>query len=208
MSDAPAAAGPVVRKRDGSIEAFQPPKVRRALRLALLDAGDVDPPATAEGLCDALVRHLAEQDRDRSISADEVAELIESILSQTGFATAGLVFREHRRRRNRMRRALLVTRYHGRLDRYVNSRWNKGTIVSALSVRHGLEIQTARQIGGLVESAILRSGLRVVTTGLVSETVASELLAWGLCDAALTVSRRRGRRTHRRSQPDRAERTD
>lgn len=178
-----------IRKRDGKVEAFSRAKLLRCLMRALQEASDADPPATAEGLAEAVVQQLEQNPPVMAILSVRMREAIEAVLSQTGHGHASEVLRHHARYREQLRRQVSVAYFHPRRNRYVNRRWSKSAVVDALQREHELGLPTARLVAGIVETAILRSGLRVVTTGMIEQAILSELLAWGLVSSALTVSR-------------------
>ncbi|MFO0974252.1 MAG: ATP cone domain-containing protein [Phycisphaerae bacterium] len=178
-----------VRKRDGQLEPYSHPKLVACLRRALHDAQDADPPATAEGVADTLVRHLEQTDIAPPWPTAHLRELCESVLAQSGHSVAAQMLRTVARRRDVVRRQLHVANFRPRQARFVNRRWSKSTVVAALADEHGLERPAARWIAGLVETAILRSGKRLITTGLIRELIVSELLEWGLDPTAWSVKR-------------------
>ncbi|MCK6458052.1 MAG: hypothetical protein L6Q92_16175 [Phycisphaerae bacterium] len=188
------ASAMMIRKRDGASEPFEHAKLVECLRRVLIDVNDVDPPATAEGLADAVRQALHPLAALGPVRSLDLLELTESVLIRSGHASAAHVLHQHGRRRDRLRRLLHVARLRPAQRRYTNRRWSKASVVAAFEQEHGLSRGVARQLAGLVELAILRSGLRLVTTGFVRETMVSELLAWGLADEALTVTRSRGSR--------------
>lgn len=178
-----------IRKRDGKVEPFSRSKLLRCLMRSLHEANDADPPATAEGLAEAVVQQLEQNPPAMAILSVRMREAIEGVLSQTGHGHASEVLRHHARYREQLRRQVSVAYFHRRRNRYVNRRWSKSAVVEALHREHELGLPTARLVAGIVETAILRSGLRLVTTGMIEQTMLSELLAWGLVRSALAVSR-------------------
>lgn len=178
-----------IRKRDGKVEPFSRSKLLRCLTRSLHEASDPDPPATAEGLVEAVVRYLDLNRPTNAILSVRMRESIESVLSQTGYGPASEVLRHHARYREQLRRQVSVAYFHRRRGRYVNRRWSKSAVVAALQNEHQLGVPAARMVAGIVETAILRCGLRLVTTGMIEQTIVSELLAWGLVPSALAVSR-------------------
>jgi hypothetical protein len=180
-------SGLTVRKRDGHVEPFSIAKVVESLRRCLQETHDPDPRATAVGMAEALIHFLGEQIEDGPIPSARVADLIEAVLTQTGYAAAAMAFVHGARRRHRLRRGLHVVHFRDAEGRYVNRRWSKSTVVASLQKKHGLSFSTARRIAGEIEAALFRSGLLLVTTGLIREMVVSELLAWGLADEALAA---------------------
>jgi hypothetical protein len=178
-----------VRKRDGKVEPFSRPKLLRCLTRCLHETSDPDPPATAEAIAEAVARQLELDRPATTVLSVRMREIIESVLSQTGYGPASEALRHHFRFREQLRRQVSVAYFHRRRNRYVNRRWSKSAVVDALQREHNLGLPTARLLGGTVETAILRCGLRVVTTGMIEQTIVSELLAWGLVPSALTVSR-------------------
>lgn len=190
MTDPSSLADTTVRKRDGLVEPFAPAKLVACLRRTLQEAQDPDPPATAEGIADAVGQYLLQSDATPPWPTPQIRELVEAVLSQSGHQLAAQVLRASARRRDHLRKLLHVANFRPRQGRYVNRRWSKSTVVATLQTQHGLQRPTARWIAGQVEGAILRSGKRLVTTGLIREMIASELLEWGLDPTVLTVKQR------------------
>lgn len=181
-----------VKKRDGSIEPFVLAKLLRSIRLGLSDAGqarELDT-STAGNLGEAVYDYLRSNYRRMTIHTRQLSELVELVLNQTGHSAASLAIREFHRRREHSRRRVMVAipRPDGR---YTQHRWNKGSVIQFLRRQHLLDMPASRMIAGRVEQLVFGMGLRLVTGGLVREVIESELLAWGLLPAALTVKKRR-----------------
>lgn len=179
-----------VRKRDGLVEPFSSAKIIDGLRRALHAANDADPPATAEGIADAVVRYLNKAKMSGPLATSQILDLLESVLNQTGRSAAAQWLRQRARRRDRQRRAMHVAHFNRKQQRFVMRRWSKSAVVAALQRDYELGALVARQIAGIVEYCLLASGMKLITTALIEQAVISELLAWGLAPASLSVKGR------------------
>jgi hypothetical protein len=189
-----------VTKRDGSVEPFVLAKLLHSIRCGLMMANetqDLDT-STAGNLGEAVYEYLKATYGDSRVSARQLAELVELVLTQTGHNGAAMAIREHHRFREKLRRSVMVASTRPGDGRYIQHRWNKTLVLQHLRRRHGLESPSARMIAGRVEELVFSCGLRVVTCGLVREMVKSELLAWGLLSGALVVKRSRPHREMRK----------
>jgi hypothetical protein len=180
-----------VCKRDGSLEPFVLAKLLHCIRCGLQAAGqphDLDT-STAGSLGEAVYEYLKSTYDGGAVTAGQLAELVELVLTQTGHSSAAMSIRAHRRARDRQRRTVMVAATRPHDGRIVQQPWNKGHIVQHLRRQHLLDTPASRMIAGRVEQLVFASGLRVVTCGLIREMARSELLAWGLLPGALVVRR-------------------
>lgn len=189
-----------VIKRDGSAEPFVLAKLLHSIRCGLMVANetqDLDT-STAGNLGEAVYEYLKATYGDSNVTARQLAELVELVLTQTGHNGAAMAIREHHRFREKLRRTIMVASARPGDGRYVQHRWNKTLILQHLRRQHCLEAPAARMIAGRVEELVFNCGLRVITCGLVREMVKSELLAWGLLPGMLVVKRSRPHREMRK----------
>lgn len=163
-------------KRDGGVEAFERPKLRRCLGLAMR-ASRRDP-HIADALSRAIEIHLQDWPDRRPPTTEHVFHCVQRALAETGLEPAAQFLSRHRRSRAGRRSALVVSGSRG-----ANSRpapWKKSLVSDLLQSRHGLSRSTARILAGEIEERVLSLGYRVVTARLIVELVRSELAAWGL----------------------------
>jgi hypothetical protein len=184
-----------VSKRDGTIEEFTPAKLVQCIQWGLQAGGEStdSDTLTARGLAEAVQEYLQNSHVEAPVPSPHLAELVELVLTQTGYTGACMAIRQHFWLRDRFRRRLLVATPKGPDGRFVQRRWNKAHLVQHLRRRHALDTPASRMIAGRVEQLIFSCGLKVVTAGLVLEMTRSELLAWGLMPGALVVKRQRHR---------------
>ncbi len=182
-----------VMKRDDSIEPFVLAKLQRCIGNGLYASGEPYDrgAATSRGLAEAVQAYLLKTEPQEPVPSEYIGDLVELVLTQTGYTAAGMAIKEHSSLRDQQRRWLKVARSNIRDGRYVQRRWNKSRVVEHLRAEHGLDSPTARMMASRVEQLIVNCGLKVVTTGFVKETARSELLAWGLLPGALVVKRQR-----------------
>ena len=180
-----------VCKRDGSVEPFSIAKMLHCIRAGLAACGEHAEfdLVTARSLGEAVHDYLLNSHHERSISSRHLADLVDTVLSQTGHSAAAMALRDYNSFREQQRRMVMVASPRPRDGRFVQHRWNKALLVQHLRRQHTLDSPTARMIAGRVEQLIFCCGLRAVTGGLVREMVRSELLAWGLLPGALVVKR-------------------
>lgn len=181
-----------VMKRDGSIEPFVFAKLHNCLCNAFLETGESHDRkgATAKALAEAVYDYLRKVKPLSAVPSEELAKLVELVLTQTGHAAAGLAIRQRAQARDHHRRWLRVASRRERDGRYVQRQWSKGRVFQYLRREHRLDSPASRIIASRVEQLVMECGLKVVTTGLVEEMTKSELLAWGLLPGALVVKRR------------------
>lgn len=182
-----------VLKRDGSIETFNFSKLLNCIRHGFQGSGEPleRHQATSKGLAEAVQTYLERTEPNSPVPTHYLAELVELVLTQTGYTAASLVIKEHAELRGRRRSWVKVAQRRERDGRIVQKRWSKSRVVKHLCDSHRLETPSARMIAGRVEQLVFNCGIKVVTTGLVDEMVRSELLAWGLLPAVLVVKRKR-----------------
>lgn len=184
-----------VRKRDGSVEPFVIAKLRNCLGNGFLASGEMRErgTTTCQELAEAVQAYLERTEPEGIVSSERLAELVELVLTQTGYAAASMAVRQHAQLRSQQRRWLRVASRQGTDGRYIQRRWNKTRLVDHLHRHHRLDFPASRMIASRVEELVFACGLKVVTTGLVREMTMSELLAWGLLPGALAVKKRRNR---------------
>lgn len=178
-----------VLKRDGSVEPFVLAKLLNCIGHGFHASGEPQErgSATSRGLAEAVQTYLFQSQAEAAVPSDHLSELVELVLTQTGYSAAGMAIRQHQHARERMRRWTKVAHRRVRDGRFVQRQWNKSKVVRHLMEDHQLDAPAARVIAGRVEQLVFNCGLKVVTAELVTELAKSELLAWGLLPGALMV---------------------
>lgn len=177
-----------VRKRDGREVPFDQAKISDAIYRAAQSVGGGDP-LLSEELASVVSMFIDKEWGERTPSIDDVSDLIEKVLVETGHTRTAKAYILERDRRARIRSALRV-RHEDRDGRErlprVDARnratvgpWSKGKIVEALIVEAELEPQVAEEIAAEVERRIFSSGLTRVSTTMVRALVDNELFERG-----------------------------
>lgn len=180
-----------VRKRDGREVPFDLAKIRAAVLKATAAVGEPDEAYAGEVA--ALVElALAEERRTRGGDAargehvpgiEDVQDLVERALVETGRAAVAKAYILYRDGRARVREALQVVRSERGLVRVQDTigtgPWSKGRIVAALMTEADLSRGSAEEVAAAVEQKVFGAGLARITTGLVRELVDIELASRG-----------------------------
>ncbi|MBU2063846.1 MAG: anaerobic ribonucleoside-triphosphate reductase [Candidatus Omnitrophica bacterium] len=181
-----------VRKRDGRVVAFDKEKITNAIFKAAKAVGGEDR-LLAEELTNAVVLFLKKKFADKSPEIEQIQDIVERILMETGHAKtakAYILYRESRRSireslkvRKRVRTqsnstdlALLVTPLSK--DEVLN--WDKGRIALALQKEADITEDVALEVASSVEKKVFDSGLTRISTALIRELVDNELFERGL----------------------------
>lgn len=178
-----------VRKRDGREVPFDQGKIADAIYRAADSSGGGDR-FLAEELASVVALFIDREWVDRIPSIDDVSDLIEKVLVETGHAGTAKAFILERDRRERIRSSLRVRREEKapaeRGDLTVDARahatvsvWSKGKIIEALVVEAELPLELAGEIAGEVERRVFASGLTRVSTTLIRALVENALFERG-----------------------------
>ncbi len=181
-----------VRKRDGRLVPFDESKIANAIFKAAQAVGGKDR-ALAEELA-SMVTVLLEKDYDGvPPTIEEIQDVVEKVLIETGHARTAKAYILYRDRRARVRQSLQVrkpVRSNGNstdIALLVNTEtqdrlteWDKGKIAQALETEADLAPRVAREIASAVERRVMKSGLTRISTGLIRELVDNELFERGL----------------------------
>lgn len=175
----------VVTKRDGTLECFSLPKLRSCLTSVLRAvAADGQP---ADPLARAVACHLRQWDDQSLPSTGYVYRCVRTALLQTGLTEAADEFAAHRRLRTARRRRVRV------LDptrpEQPAVRWRKAALVETLQNVYDLRQSVARFLAGCVEGQVFSLGYRLLSKTLVAELLRNEVLAWGLLNTPVGVTR-------------------
>lgn len=178
-----------VLKRDGAIEDFLLAKLHGCIGNGFASSGEPHErnSATSRGLAEAVQTYLRKSRPNSAVPSDHLGELVELVLTQTGYSAASAAIKHHHHVREKLRRWVKVAHYRPRDGSYVHRQWDKSRIVQSLQQVHQIDAPAARVIAGRVEEHVFCCGLKVVTTELVEEMMRSEMLAWGLLPGALNV---------------------
>ncbi|MFH0947217.1 MAG: ATP cone domain-containing protein [Planctomycetota bacterium] len=178
-----------VRKRDGREVPFDQGKICDAIFRAARSVGGGDR-FLAEELGSVVALFIDREWADRTPSIDDVSDLIEKVLVETGHAGTAKSFILERDRRDRIRSTLRVRRddqagpeagaptVDARAHATVSA-WSKGKIIESLVVEAELAVQVSEEIAGEVERRVFSSGLTRVSTSLIRALVENELFERG-----------------------------
>lgn len=181
-----------VTKRDGRVMPFDRSKITEAIFKAAQSVGGEDR-LLAEELANAVVLFLAKKYQDQVPGIEDIQDVVEKVLIETGHAKTGkayIIYRENRRQtrenlkvRKKVRgkssstdMALLVT--PSAKDEVLD--WDKGRIALALQKEANVSEDVAMDIASAVEKRVFSSGLSRISTALVRELVDNELFERGL----------------------------
>jgi len=163
-----------VRKRDGSEESFDGPRLADSLRAAVHDALPDD--GWAEQMVETIRVQLGP--REASVETTELARTAVRVLRSCGLDDAARAYRSFRRE---LERAVTKLRVHTRQGRDQRTRpWDRARLALSLVRDRYLEIATARRIAALAERRLIMADLGHVTGRLVSSLADNECRALGL----------------------------
>jgi len=181
-----------VRKRDGRVVSFSEAKIADAIFKAASAVGGTDR-AMADELAAVVTMFLERNYGDQSPGIEDIQDLVEKVLIETGHAKTAKAYILYRDRRARIREQMQVRKTRaskasttdlsllvdaGRHDEILP--WDKIKIAEALVKEADLEDEIAHEIAGVVEEKIFSSGIRRVSTSLIRELVDNELFERGL----------------------------
>jgi len=182
-----------VRKRDGRVVVFNQNKIGDAIYKAALAVGGQDRQMADElaAVVTLFIERTYEEGEVPGI--EEIQDLVEKVLIETGHAKTAKAYILYRDRRARMREAIRVrkhVRHNGSstdLSLMVDpgSRdevlpWDKGKIALALETEAEVDPVLAAEIASAIEKKVFDSNLRRISTGLIRELVDNELFERGL----------------------------
>ncbi len=175
----------MIAKREGGLEPFEAAKLRRCLAGAM-KACHCDQ-RFADALARAVELHVCAWSDARPPTTDYLFRCLRTALLETGMDQVAYQLSRHRRRRARQRRSLVV--FNAREPEGAPTPWRKASVAATLERRHGLSHSVARILAGEIERRVLALEYGRISTALVVELIRSELLAWGLADAATDAAR-------------------
>jgi len=177
-----------VRKRDGREVPFDARKISAAIFKAIRATGGDDERLASE-LAEVVAITLGRRGPKPVPGIEEIQDLVERVLMETGHAPVAKAYILYRDRRARIREMLAVRRESPEKvrspavlgdPRETLEPWTKGKIVAALLMEADLPREVAETVAGRVEERVFDSGLRRISTSLVRELVDNELFALGL----------------------------
>jgi anaerobic ribonucleoside-triphosphate reductase len=177
-----------VRKRDGTVAPYDEQKIAEAIAKAARATG-LDNGTIGRDLASVVTMYLERYHEGQTPTSQEIQQLVEKILFDTGNAPIARSFIVYRERKGQPAESpaapptedlfptnlLLVD---GATTGEV-APWGRERIIAALTKEAGLEQAAASEIAGAVEQKIFRLGQRRVSTSLIRELVNHELLARG-----------------------------
>ena len=164
-----------VRKRDGSIEAFDQGKIIRALWSVIEPEGGQY--LDAQHLAEAIQIYL-ERDGHDVVSTAAVFEMVLKVLHRTGMVLPACALEAHRACRALGRKQIMIVHEPGKA-----TYWDKSWLSSLAGRSWQLTPTTARIIAAQVESALLASGQRQIGRDDVIDLLNAAVASFGLADA-------------------------
>lgn len=183
-----------VKKRDGREVPFDQGKIADALYRAARAVGGGDR-LLSEELASVVALYVEREWKDKTPTIDDISDLIEKVLIETGHARTAKAYILERDRRNRIRASLRVRREERGVGLGSNAAaappkvdarthgtiatWSKAKIVEALVTEAELPPPLAEEIAGEVERRVFGSGLTRISTTLIRALVDNELFERG-----------------------------
>ena len=180
-----------VRKRDSRVVPFDEKKISDAIFNAAQAVGGEDK-FLAEELAGVVTLFLEKNFEGEIPNIEEIQDMVERVLIETGHAKTGKAYILYRDKRARLRERLKVHKQkkaaNGSTDilllvdgvtRDEISAWSKGKIIEALEKEADLDTDIASEIAGAVERRVFDSRLTRISTSLIRELVDNELFERG-----------------------------
>jgi len=181
----------LVRKRDGRLVPFDKTKIADAIFKAAQSVGGEDR-QMAEELADVVTLFLQKNFDGRIPGIEDIQDMVEKVLIETGHAKTAKAYILYRDRRARIRESLQVRKrikVNGDttdllllVDAETKdeiSPWNKALIAQALVREADVTPELASEIASEVERKVFASGIRRISTSLIRELVDNELFERG-----------------------------
>jgi len=180
-----------VRKRDGRLVDFDETKIADAVHKAGVATGREDR-FLAEELAGVVTLFLEKGFAGRVPGIEDIQDMVEKVLIETGHARLAKAYILYRERRARARELVRVEQTAGLGDaggpvvgspaRGRLSRWSKARIADALTREADLDGKTAADVAASVERRIMERGVDRVTTSVIRSLVEAELFDRGFQD--------------------------
>ena len=181
-----------VLKRDGRKAPFNEKKIADAIFRAAQAVGGEDR-ALAEELADVVAMFLEKKYSGKTPGIEDVQDIVEKILIETGHAKTAKAYILYRDKRTRIRESLLVRKQTKQkadttdVSLLVNTEtkdevypWDKRKIATAMEKEADIPEEIASEIANVVEHRVFASGLTRISTTLIRELVDNELFERGL----------------------------
>lgn len=182
----------LVTKRDSRVVSFDKTKIIDAIFKAAKAAGGEDR-QMAEELASVVTLFLRNKFGSNSPSIEEIQDVVEKVLIETGHAKTAKRYILYRERRAEARKDLRVrkkTRHDANstdialmvtpLTKDEILSWDKAKVASALVKEADLDVELANEIASAVETKIVDSNITHISTSLIREIVDNELFVRGL----------------------------
>ncbi len=180
-----------VRKRDGRLVEFDEAKIADAVHKAGVATGREDR-FLAEELAGVVTLFLEKNFAGRVPGIEDIQDMVEKVLIETGHARLAKAYILYRERRARAREVVRVEQTGGLgeaagpvVGSPVRGRltsWSKARITDALSREADLDTKVAAQVAASVERRIMERGVERVTTSVIRSLVEAELFDRGFQD--------------------------
>jgi hypothetical protein len=156
-----------VLKADGSTEPYLHTKVLGTLHRAMAAVAS-DCLETAQMLSDAVTYFLYRDPESKTLTTDQIHQMVLTALDGAGFGVASETLDAHRRLRRLQRRRVEVVDGEYPV-------WDKGCIVRDLMEHSCLERSLARAIAGAVEEKVLRMGVSRIRKGTIHHLMIADM---------------------------------
>jgi len=181
----------LIRKRDGRMENFSEEKISEAIFSAAQSVGGEDR-KLADELAGVVRLFLEKRFKDGIPTIEEIQDMVEKVLIETGHAKTAKAYILYRQRRTEARMRMKVRKEIQEMKNSTDVQllvdpgskaeyfsWDKARIAQALEVEAELAQEEAWEIASIVERRVFNSGITRISTNLVRELVDNELFERG-----------------------------
>jgi len=176
-----------VRKRDGRLVDFDEAKIADAIHKASCAVGR-DDRFLAEELAGVVTLFLEKRFTGAVPGIEEIQDMVEKVLIETGHARMAKAYILYRERRARAREQVRVHAAGqggplvGNPGKARVSPWSKARIADALVREADLDEKVAAQVAAAVEAKVFARGVKRLTTSVIRALVEAELFERGYPD--------------------------
>lgn len=191
------------RKRNGMKVPFRPAKIKNAVHYAAevvaRKEGRMVDPSIAERITDRVLQELdnplceyyvfSDENGKRIPAIEDVQDLVEIMLSESGYPEIMTAYKRYRKQREVARRRIFVRNKENNdidvtdaslllvhsVDKSETSPWNRDRIVEQLLEETHLSSEVAVSVAKEVENQVIGSEVTTLTTSLIRELVNNEL---------------------------------
>ena len=177
-----------VKKRDGSVAPYDEQKIAEAIAKAARASG-LDNGTIGRDLASVVTMYLERYHERETPSSQEIQQLVEKILFDTGNAPIARAYIVHREKKGQPAAAPAAPPTEDLFPSNLllvdgattgeMAPWGRDRIITALTKEAGLEQTVAAEIAADVEQKIFRLVQRRISTSLIRELVNHELLGRG-----------------------------